>query len=84
MQSRHKPSNLVKASSLILATVAATLSGQRTHFLGLVTRLAKPKSHASSFLHNIERLKRWTAEVRGQRPCLERPWMSELMEMQSQ
>ena len=84
MQSTHRPSNLVEATFLILATVAATFSGQREHFLGLVTRLAKPKSHASSFLHSIERLNRWTADVKGQSPCLERPLISELMEMQSQ
>lgn len=84
MQSRHRPSNFFKADSLILATLAATFSGHREHFLSLVIRLANPKSHASSFLHNIERLKRWTADVKGQRPCLERPLISELIEMQSQ
>ncbi len=84
MQSRHRPSNLVEATSLILATLADTFSGQREHFLSLVIRLAKPKSHASSFLHNMEMLKRWTADVKGHRPCLERPFISELMEMQSQ
>lgn len=84
MQSRHRPSNLVKAASLILATLAATFSGQREHFLSLVIRLANPTSHASSFLHNIEMLRRWTAEVKGHKPCLERPLISELMEMQSQ
>lgn len=84
MQSRHKPSNFVKATSLILATLAATFSGQREHFLSLVIRLANPKSHASSFLHNIEMLRRWTADVKGHRPCLESPLISELIEMQSQ
>ena len=84
MQSRHRPSNVVEAASPILATLAATFSGQRAHFLGLVMRLAKPKSHASSFLHNIEMLKRWTAIVKGHRPCLARPLISELIEMQSQ
>lgn len=84
MQSRHIPSKLVKATSRILATLAATFSGQRGHFLSLVMRLANPKSHASSFLHNMETLKRWTADVKGHRPCLERPLISELMEMQSQ
>lgn len=84
MQSRHRPSNVVEATSLILETLAATFSGQREHFLGLVMRSAKPKSHASSFLHKVEMLKRWTADVKGHSPCLERPLMSELMEMQSQ
>ena len=84
MQSRHRPSNFVEADSVILATLAATFSGQRGHFLSLVMRLANPKSHAPSFLHNIVTLKRWTADVKGHRPCLERPLISELMEMQSQ
>ena len=84
MQSRHSPSNFVEATSLSLATLAATFSGQSEHFLGLVIRLANPKSQISSFLHSIEMLMRSTADVKGHKPCLERPVISELMEMQSQ
>lgn len=84
MQSRHRPSNFVKATPVILETLAATCSGQREHFLSLVIRLASPKSHAASFLHNIVTLRRWTADVKGHRPCPARPLISELMEMQSQ
>ena len=84
IQSRHNPPNHVNAKSLIRATLADISSRQRAHFSFLVIWFSSQKTHASSFSHSIEMVRRWTADVRGQRPFLESPMMKELMERQSQ